>query len=60
MRWLDSACLGLVVVTVSSKTSAGPPYVTDDPELVEYRHWEMYLASQSFDDTDSGGCQRLS
>src|SRR5512140_847922 len=24
---------------------AGPPYVTDDPEPVEYRHWEIYLAS---------------
>jgi hypothetical protein len=25
--------------------AAGPPYVTDDPEPVEYRHWEVYLAS---------------
>lgn len=25
---------------------AGPPYATDDPEPVEYRHWEFYLASQ--------------
>lgn len=25
---------------------AGPPYVTDDPEPVEYQHWEVYLASQ--------------
>jgi hypothetical protein len=25
---------------------AGPPYQTDDPEPVEYRHWEFYLASQ--------------
>ena len=25
---------------------AGPPYVTDDPEPVEYHHWEVYLASQ--------------
>ena len=24
---------------------AGPPYVTDDPQPVEYRHWEVYLAS---------------
>ena len=24
---------------------AGPPYITDDPEPVEYRHWEVYLAS---------------
>ncbi|HUI06803.1 MAG TPA: hypothetical protein VL486_07335 [Verrucomicrobiae bacterium] len=24
----------------------GPPFVTDDPEPVEYRHWEFYVASQ--------------
>ena len=27
---------------------AGPPYVTDDPEPVEFRHWEFYLATQHF------------
>ena len=32
---------------------AGPPYITDDPEPVEYRHWEIYLASMLFHD-DSG------
>lgn len=26
--------------------NAGPPYVTDDPEPVEYHHWEFYLATQ--------------
>ncbi len=25
---------------------AGPPYTTDDPEPVEYRRWEFYLATQ--------------
>lgn len=25
---------------------AGPPYLTDDPEPVEHRGWELYLASQ--------------
>ena len=25
---------------------AGPPFVTDDPIPVDYRHWEVYLASQ--------------
>lgn len=29
-----------------SVAPAGPPYETDDPEPVEYRHWEFYLASQ--------------
>jgi hypothetical protein len=26
---------------------AGPPFLTDDPEPVPYKHWEMYLASIS-------------
>ena len=26
--------------------TAGPPFVTDDPEPVGYRHWEIYFASQ--------------
>ncbi|HET7626405.1 MAG TPA: hypothetical protein VFM25_14195 [Verrucomicrobiae bacterium] len=25
---------------------AGPPFLTDDPEPVEYQHWEFYVASQ--------------
>jgi hypothetical protein len=24
---------------------AGPPYITDDPEPVEFQHWEVYIAS---------------
>ena len=27
---------------------AGPPFVTDDPEPVEYQHWEFYFASEDF------------
>lgn len=35
---------------------AGPPYITDDPEPVAYKHWEFYLASQlSHDDTQWSG-----
>lgn len=26
---------------------AGPPFITDDPEPVEYQHWEFYVASIS-------------
>lgn len=25
--------------------TAGPPFVTDDPEPVDYQHWEFYVAS---------------
>ena len=35
----------LVVLVHSPKAFAGPPYITDDPEPVEYQHWEVYLAS---------------
>ncbi len=36
----------------ASRAGAGPPYTTDDPEPVEHRHWEVYLASQSFRDAN--------
>jgi len=32
---------------------AGPPFTTDDPETVEYQHWEVYFASRLF--KDAGG-----
>jgi hypothetical protein len=31
---------------VTHIAQAGPPFVTDDPEPVEHKHWEIYLASQ--------------
>lgn len=37
---------------VPGKAMAGPPYATDDPEPVEHRHWELYLASQTLHDRD--------
>lgn len=33
-------------------TCAGPPFITDDPEPVDYEHWEFYVASQFRRDTD--------
>ena len=41
-----SALLGLVVIVVPGVAWAGPPYLTDDPDPVEYHHWELYLGSQ--------------
>ena len=29
-----------------STTFAGPPFFTDDPEPVDFHHWEFYLASE--------------
>lgn len=43
MRWALSTLLLVPAIAV-----AGPPYITDDPEPVEHRHWEVYLASQNF------------
>jgi hypothetical protein len=45
---------GLAVVTLSLARAgyAGPPFVTDDPEPVEFRHWEMMLATQQFHNVD--------
>jgi hypothetical protein len=40
----------LIVLTSVTSSFAGPPYATDDPEPVEYGHWEFYLASQHFRD----------
>ena len=31
---------------------AGPPFVTDDPEPVDYGHWEVYIASERAQGTD--------
>jgi hypothetical protein len=36
--------LGLLAATVPAW--GGPPFTSDDPEPVEYRHWEVYIASQ--------------
>jgi hypothetical protein len=36
--------VGLAMLAPAT-AQAGPPYVTDDPEPVEHRHWEFYLAT---------------
>lgn len=35
----------LLLALVWPAAWAGPPFVTDDPEPVEYHHWEVYIAS---------------
>lgn len=42
----------LTIVGVAGAVHGGPPYVTDDPEPVDYQHWEFYVASQ---DSKLGG-----
>lgn len=40
---LLAVCLNL---TLPLRTFAGPPFLTDDPEPVDYQHWEAYIFTQ--------------
>lgn len=47
MRRLLRALMFLAAITTcfgASRAVAGPPYVTDDPEPVDHRHWEINTA----------------
>jgi len=35
-------------MAVATATTAGPPFITDDPQPVDLQHYEVYMASQSF------------
>jgi hypothetical protein len=35
-------------VLVSLSVSAGPPFLTDDPEPVDFKHWEYYVSSINY------------
>jgi hypothetical protein len=41
-----SLCVLLSIAGFCGQVSAGPPYVTDDPEPTDTGHWENYLYSQ--------------
>jgi hypothetical protein len=46
MGWYKTIILAATLLTPlmsGGRAWAGPPFVTDDPETVEYRHWEVYL-----------------
>lgn len=43
----------VVLLGVPAETCAGPPFITDDPEPVDYRHWEIYVASLFFKQSDA-------
>jgi hypothetical protein len=49
---LITALFCLVLIITPRTTLGGPPFKTDDPEPVEYKHWELYLASQYSKDRD--------
>lgn len=42
-KWA-ALCLAAAILAANTAL-AGPPFVTDDPEPVDYQHWEFYIAS---------------
>jgi len=44
-RLLTGLLMFAVLILAANRALAGPPFVTDDPEPVDYRHWEVYLSS---------------
>jgi hypothetical protein len=39
----------LILLGLSRVAAAvGPPFITDDPQPVDFKHWEVYIASQHF------------
>ncbi|MBF0527000.1 MAG: transporter [Deltaproteobacteria bacterium] len=53
------AGLGLGLTMFPIQAWAGPPFLTDDPEPVEYKHGEVYLATQFRYDRDAGKSMTL-
>ena len=45
MRNIVTYCLLGAVILFPVICFAGPPFLTDDPEPVDYHHWEFYIAS---------------
>ena len=37
--------IGTLCLVISTAALAGPPFKTDDPQPVDYMHWEFYVAS---------------
>ena len=44
MRYLNKLLLAITLVITCNFSWAGPPFVTDDPDVVEYKHWEVNYA----------------
>ncbi len=42
----------ILILMNAPSTLAGPPFRTDDPEPVEYKHWEFYIGNTYSNDKD--------
>jgi hypothetical protein len=40
------SCLAVLALLSAAPALAGPPFVTDDPEPVDYQHFEINTAMQ--------------
>ena len=40
--------LAILALSLAGAAYAGPPFVTDDPEPVDFHHWEINLATQQY------------
>ena len=47
-----AGCVAVWLLGGSLTVLGGPPFVTDDPEPVDYQHWEFYIASQNTQTSD--------
>ena len=50
-----NALLVLALLVITAIAHAGPPFATDDPEPVEFQHWEVYIGSQYEHSSDGAG-----
>ena len=41
-KFIAAACM-LAGLLLARSATAGPPFITDDPEPVDYQHWEVYF-----------------
>lgn len=47
-------CMNILFSLIPAPVLAGPPFKTDDPQPVDYLHWEFYVASvQQFDKNET-------
>jgi hypothetical protein len=45
MRSALKTFLFVILLIIPAIVNAGPPYDTDDPEPVDFQHWELYCSS---------------
>ncbi|MDE2183830.1 MAG: hypothetical protein KGJ78_12500 [Alphaproteobacteria bacterium] len=56
MKRFFTLLLSVAALALSPRAFAGPPFLADDPEPVEYQHWEVYIFSAATRvDGDTGG-----